>query len=586
MILQRLCAYFDRLLGEGAVQPHGFQTKAIPWVVELDGDGAFVSLRPTGGEDDRGRRFPVPAEVKRSVNIAANLLWDNPEYVFGAPRATANDKQLAKVPKRHAAFVERLDGLPEKTRADAGLVAVRAFLGRGDFSALETAEGWRDMVDGGANVTFKLAGEGQLICERPAVRAAIEAGADESTTDDEGNSWCLITGRRSPAATLHPSVKGVRGAQTSGANLVSFNLDAFRSHGWEQGANAPVDAAAANAYVAALNHLLDRDNRRHRLVEGDTTFVFWAGAPTPMEDRFIHLLGGLGDEPETSDGTEVRAAFDSMTNGLRSHLDDETPFHVLGLAPNAARLAVRLWHEGTVSEMAGRIQQHFDDLSVDGLWRKGQVPGLWRLLGGAAIGGDVKKLQDQLRGKLAAGVVTAILGNRPYPATLLARTVERCRAEQSVWPVRAALVKAALNRRTRTLASSEKEMTVSLDPQNINPGYRLGRLFAVLEGIQRSANPNINTTIRDRYFGAATTTPRAVFIELMRLKNAHLKKLRRSEPGYAVRYEKLVDGITEGLTAEVGFPAFLSLDDQGRFILGYHHQTHDLYTKKTTDLEA
>jgi CRISPR-associated protein Csd1 len=565
MILQALAGYYERLLADHAVQPQGFQEKEIPWVVELAPNGRFLALRPTGGEDGRGRKFVVPAEVKKSVNIAANLLWDNPEYVFGWPRLGLTGKQAAKVPKRHEAFMARLQELPETVRVDPGVSAVITFLETDDFAALQSADGCDELKRANANLSFRLVGDPDLVCERPAVRATLTEIACE-TDDAEGEGWCLITGRRADPTRLHPSIKGVRGAQTSGANLVSFNLDAFTSHGWSQGANAPVSQAAAHAYTAALNHLLARGNERHRLIEGDTTFVFWAATCTPIEDQFAYLLGSYATDKQ-SDGTPVRETFQSVRRGLRPSLDDQTPFYVLGLAPNAARLAVRFWHEGTVAELAHNILRHFADLEVVGLGGESNVPGIWQLLGATARDGDARKLQDNLRGQLVVGLMASILDGLSYPATLLARTLARCRAEQSVWPVRAALIKAVLNRR-----SPSKEITVSLDPDEPNAGYRLGRLFAVLENIQRSAQGDINVTIRDRYFSAAMTAPRSAFAELMRLKNAHLKKVRRSSAGFAVHFERLLDEILGTLPPAEGFAASLSLDDQGRFILGYHHQ--------------
>ncbi len=565
MILQALAAYYDRLVDQEAVQPEGFQEKEIPWVVELAPDGRFLALRSTGAEGGRGRRFAVPAEVKKSVNIAANLLWDNPEYVFGWPRPGLKEKQAAKVPKRHEAFIARLRGLPEAVQTDPGVFALINFLEIDDFAALQSADGCEELKRTNANVSFRLAGDPGLVCERPAVRAALSVIACE--TGAEGEGWCLITGRRAGPTRLHPSIKGVRGAQTSGANLVSFNLDAFTSHGWSQGANAPVSQGAVHAYTAALNQLLARGNERHRLIEGDTTFVFWAAASTPIEDQFAHLLGSYASDQQESDGTPVRETFDSVRRGLRPSLDDQTPFYVLGLAPNAARLAVRFWHEGTVAGLAHNILRHFDDVEVVGLGGEANLPGIWRLIGATARDGDARKIQDNLRGQLVVGLMASILDGLPYPATLLARTIARCRAEQSVWPIRAALVKAVLNRR-----SPAKEVTMSLDPHEPNTGYRLGRLFAVLENIQRSAQGDINVTIRDRYFGSAMTSPRSAFAELMRLKNAHLKKVRRSSGGLAVHFERSLDEILGPLPPAHGFPAVLSLDDQGRFILGYHHQ--------------
>jgi len=458
--------------------------------------------------------------------------------------------QAAKVPERHEAFMARLHALPETARADSGVSAVIKFLEEGDFAGLQSSEGWEELRQGNPNLSFRLDGDDCLVCERPAVRAVVsQIESEPARTESDG--WCLITGRRAGPTRLHPSIKGVRGAQTSGANLVSFNLDAFTSHGWSQGTNAPISPAAAHAYTTALNHLLARGNERHRLVEGDTTFVFWAAAPTAIEDQFAHLLGSYAADQQVSDGAPVRETFDSVRRGLRPSLDDNTPFYVLGLAPNAARLAVRMWHEGTGAELARNILRHFDDLEVVGLGAERNVPRLWRLVGATARDGDLKKLSDTLRGQLASGVMAAILDGLHYPATLLARTVARCRAEQAVWPIRASIVKAVLNRR-----SPAKEVTVSLDLDEPNVGYRLGRLFAVLENIQRSAQGDINVTIRDRYFSAAMMAPRSAFAELMRLKNAHLKKVRRSNAGLSVHFERLLDQILGALPPPGDSPPF------------------------------
>mgnify|MGYP000715315251 CR=1 FL=1 len=580
MILQTLAAYYDRLLEEGSIPPPGLQEKELHWAVEIEPDGTFVALTRTG-EGKRGRKATVPAEVKKSVNIAANLLWDNPEYVFGVARAGATEKQAAKAPLRHADFVKRLRGLDAETRADPGVAAVIEFMRKGDFAAAKASEAWTAMAENGGNVSFRLSGDKKFVCERPVVRKAATAVATTQDGDDATNlPWCLVTGRRAVAARLHPSIKGVRGGQTSGTNIVSFNLDAFKSHGWDKGQNAPVGKAAANAYVAALNHLLARDNDTHHSREGDTTFVFWAARKTVMEDRFAHLCDGETLKEIEKNGRSVANVFDSIRKGLLVFDDDDTPFYVLGLAPNAARLAVRFWYQGTVADVAGRFRRHFDDLEIADPYGNIKNLGLWRLLGAASRGGDVKNMQDNLRGVLAAEVTAAILKGTPYPHTLLARTIERCRAEQSVWPIRAALIKAVLNRRIRQFSPKEKEITVSLDPDYDNPGYLLGRLFAAFEDIQRGAQKaKINTTIRDRYFAAAAASPRSVFIQLDKLKNAHLKKLRRVNPGHAVNAEKLVGAITDKIAARTAFPDALSLDDQGRFIIGYHHQKQNFFKK-------
>jgi CRISPR-associated protein Csd1 len=179
----------------------------------------------------------------------------------------------------------------------------------------------------------------------------------------------------------------------------------------------------------------------------------------------------------------------------------------------------------------------------------------------------------------------AILEGTPYPATLLQAAVRRNRAEQEVPYPRAALIKACLNRTLRfNNPKNEKEITMSIDPANTNIGYRLGRLFAVLERVQiraatQKGGKEPNSTIRDRYYGAASAIPVTVFGTLMRLSKHHLAKLENV--GERINFEKLFGEIMDGFT---DFPAHLDTADQGRFAIGYYHQMQDFYTKKTDNL--
>lgn len=585
MILQHLAELYDRLLRDGEIAPPGWQAKEIAWVVELDAEGAFLHLMPTGEDGKRGRKFVVPAEVKRSVNIAANLLWDNAEYVFGAVRDGATPQQAAKVPARHGDFIKRLKDLPPAAQHDAGIKAVRRFLEGGDFSALHAHSLWPALAAGGANVSFRLEGDLCLVCERADVQPALSAGADEDGGLD-GQPRCLVSGQHARPAKLHPSIKGIYGGQSSGTSLVSFNLDAFTSHGWEQGDNAPVSEAAARAYTAALNHLLDRgagDFRRHR--EGETTFVFWAAAPHEIESLFGEALRDRAEADLDTDGKPIKMTLDALRRGFVEHQGDDTGFFVLTLAPNAARLAVKAWHATTVAEVSKRFAAHFDALEIVG--RKGDAPPpkLWRLLAETQPEADIKRLSETLRSRLSEDIVNAVLDERtPYPATLLARVLERCRRENSARPLRVAIVKAVLSRLPH--AHQEWSPTVSLDPACTNPGYLLGRLFAVLEYLQYAAQGDINVTIRDRFYGAAMASPLSTYVQLDQLSKAHLKKLRRDKPGLALALDRDIQTILAPLTAQNGLPATLSLEDQGRFLLGYHHQRHSHTPKPAESTDA
>lgn len=168
----------------------------------------------------------------------------------------------------------------------------------------------------------------------------------------------------------------------------------------------------------------------------------------------------------------------------------------------------------------------------------------------------------------------AILAGTPYPQTLLAAAIRRCRAERDIPYPRAALIKAFLTRSARLSQHLEKEVGMTLDTDNTNIGYRLGRLFSTLEKIQEEASPGLNATIRDRFYGSASGTPVTAFPHLMKLKNHHLAKL--DNRGRAVNLEKLICEIMAGIT---DFPTHLSLQDQGRFAIGYYHQRQAFFTK-------
>jgi CRISPR-associated protein Csd1 len=306
---------------------------------------------------------------------------------------------------------------------------------------------------------------------------------------------------------------------------------------------------------------------------GDATTVFWADKKTVMEESFCDFWEEPPkDNPDRLTGA-VRALFESVENGALIATESDTRFHVLGLAPNAARIAIRFWHTSTVPEMARNIRTYFEDLRIAHSARDQDDLSLWRLLVSTAVQGKSENINPNLAGQ----VMRSILEGLPFPAALLQAAVIRIKAEREVSYPRAKLVKGCLNRRMRTQHNPQERMlTMSLDKDNTNVGYRLGRLFAVLEKIQQEANPGINATIRDKFYATASSTPSTVFGNLMRLKNHHLEKLENT--GRKIWFEKSLGEILEAVSS---FPAHLKLDDQGRFAIGYYHQNQDLWTKKT-----
>lgn len=569
MILRALKEYYDR---KPDLPRAGFEMKEIQFVLVLNPDGVPVSLNDTSegeGSVRRAKQFLVPQAVKRSANISANLLWDNPEYVLGVPLKGPPER----VAEKHAAFKQRVDQLG--LVSDPGIAAVRSFLSKPDKEkALQVfGSAWEDLRKKEANLSFQLAGQPGLIFEQPLVRDAVATAVSETV---DLKSVCLVTGESQVLERLHSPIKGVWGAQSSGANIVSFNLDPFSSFNKRQGANAPVGKTAAFAYTTALNHLLRKDSKQ-RMQVGDSSTVFWSQKPTELEEQFTDFFG---EPPKDDPDRNVRAVsslFQSVHTGALSAEDDHTRFYVLGLAPNASRISVRFWIVDTVSGMAGKICRHFEDTRIVHGPREKETLSLFRLL----ISTAAQAKSENILPNLSGDMMRAILAGLPYPQTLLQAAIRRIRAEHEITYPRAALIKACLNRSTRfNNPKQQEELHVSLDPTNMNIGYRLGRVFATLERIQirkftQNGGKEPNSTIRDKYYGSASGTPVAVFGTLIRLSKHHLASLENV--GERINFEKLLGEIVRGIN---DFPSHLSLDDQGRFAIGYYHQMQDFFTRK------
>jgi len=572
VILQALAKYYERI-------PHaaqeGSQLQEIPFIIVLNRKGEFMGLHDTRegeGKKKKGRTFLVPKAVKRSSGISANLLWDNAAYILGLPKPDKKkDKNdlIKRAREQQKSFLGRIKETFSNTPDDEGIAAVTWFIEQRNYEKLFTHQLFQEIEESRGNMAFQLEGDTELICQRDAVRNAIDAS---SSIDNSDSQICLITGNKNVPARLHTAIKGVWGAQSSGANIVSFNLDAFRSFGKEQGYNAPVGKQAEFAYTTALNTLLSKGSR-HRIQVGDASTVFWAEKKHELEDWFLDIFGEPAKENSDQDNAAIKALFKAPETGAQPVLDENNiKFYVLGLSPNASRIAIRFWYAETVAEVEENIRQHFQDIAIDRPPHQPEYLSLFRLLVSTALQGK----SDNIQPNLAGDFMKAILAGTPYPETLLGSSIRRIKAEREVTYPRASLIKAVVVRKARY--KNEKEVGMSLEQSNTNIGYRLGRLFSVLEKIQEEASPGINATIRDRFYGSASSTPVTVFPHLMKLKNHHLAKLENR--GRAVNMEKIIVEIIDAIT---DFPSHLSLDDQGHFAVGYYHQRQDFFRKKETN---
>lgn len=585
MILQALVAYYQRLLErrEEGLAPFGYSPEKISYEILLAADGRVVQvndIRDTTGKKPQPRLMNVPQPEKRTVGVKSNFLWDKTSYVLGV---SATSK---RADKEHGAFKalhrEHLAGAQ-----DAGLKALMGFLDAWTPQQFEASHFNQDMLD--ANMVFRMDGEQTYLHERPAAQAlrarllvSDDGGGEESV------ATCLVSGESQPVARLHPVIKGVSGAQSSGASIVSFNQEAFTSYGKSQGDNAPVSEQAAFAYTTVLNHLLRRsEHNRQRLQIGDTSIVFWAEAADAQEAEQAELLLAdlLGDRPTDEQETaRIRTELEKVQKGrplgdIDPRLQEDTRMYVLGLAPNASRISIRFWEVGTLGLFARRLADHAADFALDPQpWKT--APSAYRVVLATAPHreGSAPKMDDAMS-NLVGELMRAVLTGRPYPRSLLANVLMRMRSDGHLSGLRVGICKGILARERRLGINSDKEeIPVSLDKESTSPAYRLGRLFAVLESAQRQAlGGQVNATIRDRYYGAASATPASVFPMLLRNAQNHLGRLRKDRPGAAVGLEMDIREIVDGLTAS--FPRSLRIEDQGRFAIGYYHQSQSRFNK-------
>ena len=563
MILQALNGYYDRLKSNTNVDIPllGFSSQKIHFALLLNREGNLLQVldtRETRGKKLAPKQMIVPEAVIKSVNIASNFMWDNTGYVLGADNKGKPERSMETFDafkKLHHDIGEGLD--------DEGVVAVLRFLDSWDPENASGLEYWDDMM-AGANLVFQLDGELCYIHDRPKVKDAWLKHYTENSS--RVVATCLVCGEEKPIARLHPKIKGVRGAQTSGASIVSFTPDAFKSYGKEQSFNAPVSEEITFNYTTALNHLLRFDSRQ-KIQIGDAATVFWTERESPVEG-FMGLI--LSPQDDSGDIKEIRDYLSAVRDGkkLPEEIDDTVmKFYILGLSPNASRLSIRFWHVSTVGDISDKIGQHFRDLSIIKNYDSDpEFPGMWQLLRETAVLRKTENISPVLSGSIMRSIMTGAA----YPQSLMTVIIGRIRADQEINYLRVAMIKACLVRKYR-INQILKEVTMALDKESTNVAYRLGRLFAVLEKAQRDAIPGANTTIKDSFYGSASATPRTVFPRLLRLAQHHIQKAE-----YGRNTDKMIEEIMQDIRE---FPAHLSLDDQGLFAIGYYHQRKDFYTK-------
>lgn len=559
MILQALYDYYHRC---GNLPQKGMELKEIGFIIVIDKDGHFVRFEDRRIDKKQAQRFLVKKHVGRTSALAANYLYDNSGYVFGF----SNKGDAAA---QYQTFKSKVEGIYKSHPDNEAIKAVHSFYQQELSTVLGKIQSdllWpeieKNLNKKFSTFSFLLEGDSTIIAEKTELLDL----EDDASSEEE--KVCIVSGKRgviveTTTATMIP------GSQAT-AKLVAFQVDSgYDSYGKSKGGNAPISKEAEFAYTTALNHLLE-SNSRNKFMVGSRTFLFWASkndeAGQQTEESVFSMFGFSDQEDDPNRNIElVRKVFTSIYSGeIKTTSEDK--FYILGLAPNAARIAVVYWAEIPLKEFAGTICKHFDDMEVvDTRTDKKPYMSLRNIL--STVTEATPNLPD--------AVVKSIFQGLPYPQTLFTSCLRRVRAESSdkdknaVNITRAAIIKAYLNR-----INNNQEIQVMLDKDNNNQGYLCGRLFAVLDKIQEEANNQ--HSIRERYMNSASSTPAVVFSTILNLSNHHVENLKNE--GRKIYFEKLKQEIVSKIDAE-GFKAQLDLQDQGRFFIGYYHQRQDFFTK-------
>jgi CRISPR-associated protein Csd1 len=580
MILQSLNELYTRLADDPSyeIAPPGFSPQKIAFCIRIRLDGSLVQIEDARKPDERGRLqndvMLVPGDAKPpGAGINPGLLWDNQTYLLGRQ---PEDKPDGFGLKRFEAFCQRHVDLVEKIN-DPEFSAVCQFLKNWSPDQLSDHPILNEVGTGFG--IFAIQGEKRAVHESKIVqawwRASQTFGDDEPTVSGQ----CLLNGHNGTIARLHPKIKGVTGSQAAGASLVSFNTNAYESYGKTQSYNAPVGESAAFQYGTALNSLLTGpQSDKHRIRIGDTTTVFWTDKPSLVEDCLADVFGsGSQTAEEIQDigkREQVKRFLEAIRSGGRYQDlgESDTPFHILGLAPNAARVSIRFYHRSTIAELLDKLHDHQRCLEiirefahpVGKRQADSEFPAIWQILR------ETARVADEIPPLLGGALARAIIEGTPYPEGLYTAIIRRIHADRTINYLRAAIIKATLIR------NHQLPIPIMLDQTNTNPAYLLGRLFSALEKTQEDALGNLNAGIRDRFYSSASATPAAVFPRLLRTYQHHLSGL---SGGAKVNRERLIQEILSSVDAS-GFPNQLSLKNQGIFAIGYYHQRKDFFTSK------
>lgn len=565
MLLQELCEYFkdQSSANQDSLPPPMYEKVRIKWLIDLDQKGNFKGLNPTtdpsapAEKKDRGKEFQAP-HVQRTSGVKAKLLADTAPYVLGIPKEKQKPEHAAKC---HESFVAEVKKCAESTKNDQMPAVLKFLVSLENLTPEQIKSKLQlpgDFVPDDV-MTFRIDGVLPIDLDEIKKYWAKSKATEKASVHSMS---CIVCGETcNPQKRIEFKIKGIPGGQTSGVAIISANQKAFESYGLEESLIAPTCQNCSEKFSKALNELI-KDESSHLKI-GSLVYVFWTKHKS--EFNYKRLL----DDPQPE---EVKSLLESTRKGKMPTELPSNQFYATALSASGGRLVVRDWLDTTVDEAQRSLSHYFALQKIAG---DDEHP----LKLAALAGATVREFKD-LNPNTPKVLIRTAFHQSPLPKWLLYKVIQRIKAEHGVKRPQAALIKMVLLSNQPNQKQEKEGYMVTLEKENKDPAYLCGRLFAVLEDIQRKAIPGAGSTITDRFFGTASSAPASVFGSLLRHAQNHLGKLRKEKQAAYFALEKRMEEILSGLPA---FPKTLSLEKQGLFNLGYYHQraaTREAIAKK------
>lgn len=598
MLISALCDYYDDLARDGKVASEDVTSEKISWVVALKPDGTIDHVtdyrvtreRIVGKgktkEEKIARDVLMPSRERKSTTNS-EYIEHRFKYIFGYNFQKNHLIVDNNAHKSHQEFVNKtldwIEGLdspivnayryfiqkwePEKEIENKWLLSIaKKANNQGDMNCIFAFEN---------DDNHYLHEDGQVRARWDKIRKERE---DREYSTETKRRQCAITGKIDNISNLHTQLR-----LQAGVSLVCYNNEPERSYGNKKADNSNISVAAMKKYTYALDYLLHNKENTQSL--DDITIVFWA-----TEDSKFDILNFLFESSHVMDRDETEKALKTIikkaqkgeviekTLKIFDNIEEDVTYYILGLMLVNGRLAVKFFYRRRLGELFRSIAYHQFDMQMGDSYRLISLNQLKKEL----VSPRSKK--EKVDTTLMSSVLKSIFHNSPYPFSFFSKMMIRIKNDREINSVRAGVLKAYFNRKSRFLKQKE-EFKLSLDKTNTNPNYLCGRLFAVLERIQEMSQKKTreseskSKTIRDSFFASAASMPSTVFPNLIKKAQYHLNNLEQKNE---IFFSKQIGEIIDSLGAE--FPSYASTEEQGKFMIGYYHQKEDFFKMKNREV--